>query len=101
MAVLPGPPAGRLRRPRSPVATMHPRLHLMRASLSAVAVIGSTIGGAAVGAFLAMWLAASIDPTMGGWIGVFFVALPIGLVAGGAIGLYGSLWLTGRRRMNS
>lgn len=76
-------------------------MHLMRASLAAVAVIGSTIGCAAVGAYVAMWIAASIDPTMGGWIGVFLVALPIGLLVGGAIGLYGSLWLIGRRKVDS
>jgi MFS family permease len=78
---------------------MHPAMYLVRASLAAAAVIGATIGGAAVGAYLAMWLAASIDPTMGGWIGVFFVALPVGLLIGGAVGLYGSLWLIGRRKV--
>jgi hypothetical protein len=74
-------------------------MHVVRTSLAIVAVIGTTIGCAAVGAYLAMWLAASSDPTMGGWIGLFFVALPLGLLIGGSIGLYGSLRLIGRRRV--
>jgi len=59
-------------------------------------VIAGTVLTALAGASAAMWVAGSMDRTESGWFWVFFVALPIGLVVGGSIGLYGTLWLLGR-----
>jgi MFS family permease len=67
-----------------------------RIVVGAAGVTAGTVIAAIAGAYAAMWVAASMDRTESGWFWVFFVALPIGLLVGGVLGLYGSLWLAGR-----
>ena len=86
MAVLPRPPPGRLRRPRSPVSRWAIRL------LGSFIVLAGTLLMAYVGFHATAWAVSLFDTTLTAWWW-FLLALPFGVVLSVVIGFLGSLWI--------